>query len=162
MAVCRSTFILMLGVFDTSFYRCKSECIPSRSMVTEEHRLTKRFKTNSNKFDKYSYIVTTSAIDKICEENSIIPPWHATTAFTEKVCIIPPMFNKNRLYMYVVNTVPEELCLGRSSFYNILEGKYYNHIVFCKKGKDLCDMCSSIQHIANGLETKEDPDHVQG
>lgn len=51
MAVCQSAFILMLGVSDTWFYRHISEYISFISKMTEEHKLTKRYKRISNKFD---------------------------------------------------------------------------------------------------------------
>lgn len=72
----------------------------------------------------------TSTMNQIFEEYSINLPWHIKTRSTEKVVkIMRPVFNKFRLYQCVARSIPEDVCLSRSSINRLLESDDYNHIV---------------------------------
>lgn len=116
-----NSFMFLLGLSKTTLYRLARQCKPSGSIITNGRDLHNKTQDEVNKYNSELHIEVEKAVDSICAEHAIIPPWYMKPAASDKpVCILPPMFNKHRIFGQIQKTLPTSRKLSEGHFYKIM------------------------------------------
>jgi len=156
--LCLKSFMFLIGIQETKFRRLKKEALANHSIITKPHGLTGQRGEQSNKYLHQAQQATQLEMKNVCEEYAIEPPWFIPPRRDGRIVkLMPPHFNRESVYQHVREKVSGNLCLGRSSVYQLLKSESFEHITFSKKEKGLCDRCCSLKETIRGLETRTEP-----
>ena len=122
MKMCRNAFMFFIGIERSKYFTLQKEAFTNHSIISNSHGSFGKRGFDSNKYQHEAQIATQSEIEKTCTEHSIAPPWHIPPREDGRsVRIMPPQFNKDRVYRHIVENVPSNLFLSRLAVYELLQ-----------------------------------------
>lgn len=147
----------MQGLNQTKFYSISNEFKQTKSVISKKHGLCGKRERDSNKYNAESHELINMAVQNLCEEFAIEPPWYINTS-TERqpILLMPPSFSRNELYIRTKATIGSEQSFSRTGFYHALNSERFNSIRFSMKETGLCDYCAELRETTRGLLTMND------
>lgn len=119
--LCRTASIYFLGISQTLFYKIMKEVACNKSLATHPHGLKVRSGEDSSRYSIESNKEIRKAIEDLCSEQSIDPPWFIKPAIYGKhVMLLPPYFSKDLMYRRLCISIPEHSRLSRTQFFELI------------------------------------------